>query len=264
MAGTEHDEPDSKPRRQTYDRRAARTRRAGEERRRAERRRTHLGAPPGATPRKGDRRKRGDRRLVFDRRLYRRRDLPGPYTSEEVLRIQRSFQIPGHRGDCPACGARFILFASRRRGADMVRKVECRSCGKATVVTNSCCGRVLLVTGVAATRHDVRSLLSGAGHDVGEAGDADSALRAYRDTPADIVMVDMTPSGGLDGADVIRRLRAEFSDVVILAVAPRKTHGTGDPLAAARQLGATSILRAPFRTSDLLAAISTMIQPDIR
>lgn len=264
MADTSHEELEPKPRRQPDDRRSARVRRTAPERRQGERRRGHLGAPAGAKPRKGQRRKSRDRRVLFDRRQHRRRDLPAPYSSEEVLRIHRMFQIQGHRGDCPACGGRFIVFASRRRGNDTVRKVECRGCGKGAVVTNSWVARVLIVIGAEATRQDVRSLLASAGHEVDEAPDADTALRAYRDNPADVVMVDMSPTAGLDGAAFIRRLRADFADAVVLAAGPRTTYGAADPLAAARQHGAADIIRAPFSTADLLAAITAMIRAHSR
>ncbi len=260
MADTRHEELEPKPRRQPDDRRSAWVRRIAPERRQGEHRRAYLGAPPGATPRKGERRKRRERRVVFDRRRYRRRDLPTPYSAEEMLRIQRMFQIQGRRGDCPACGGRFTVSASRRRGNDTARRIECRGCGKAAVVTNSWVARVLIVIGSEATREDVRTLLASAGHEVDEAPDADTALRAYRDNPADVVMVDMSPSAGLDGAGFIRRLRADFADAVVLAAGPRTRYGAADPLAAARQLGAANIIRAPFSTSDLLAAINAMIR----
>lgn len=242
------------------DRRTARTRRSGKDRRQGERRGASQAvaraAWSGPNRRVADRRRLAERRLMFDRRLRRRRDTPIPYTAEEVIRIQRMFHTPGHRGTCPACAGSFVLSPERHRGADRVRKVSCSSCGKAAVVSNTWIARVLVVAGTEAIRSGVRSMLASAGHDVTDAGDVEGALRSYGASPADVVIVDLSAAAVLDGQDAIRQLRAKFPDATVLAMSPRTSYGLADPLAAARQFGAVRTVRMPFSASELLAVIS--------
>jgi DNA-binding response OmpR family regulator len=166
------------------------------------------------------------------------------------------FQTPGVRGACPACGADFALFSERRRGSDAVRKVQCTGCRKAAVVTNTLAARLLLVAPDSAIRDGVRAMLANAGHDVRDAGSVEDALYAHRENPVDVVVVDLSAPGRLDGQQAIRRLRGEFTQLAVVAMAPRTSYGVADPLAAARQLGAARTLRMPFSTQELLAAIS--------
>ena len=193
---------------------------------------------------------------MFDRRFRRRRETPTPYSAEETARIQRMFHTPGYRGACPACGSAFVIFPEHRRASDVARKVECSHCGKAAVVANSWTARLLLVASDGAIRDGVRAMLANAGHDVGEVTEADGGLRAYRESPADVVVVDLSAPRRLDGQQFIRRLRSEFPDAAVVAMAPRTSYGIADPLAAARQFGAARTLRMPFSTPELLTAIS--------
>jgi CheY-like chemotaxis protein len=99
-------------------------------------------------------------------------------------------------------------------------------------------------------------MMVNAGHDVSDAADLEGALRVWRESPQDVVVVDLSVPGRLDGQDVIRRLRSEFADVPVVAMGPRASYGVADPLAAARQLGALRTLRMPFSTPELLTAIA--------
>ncbi|HEX9581586.1 MAG TPA: response regulator [Gemmatimonadales bacterium] len=252
--------PRPSQRRTVADRRSARTRRSGQDRRQNERRGAALSparrAWAGRERRAAERRRHPDRRGTFDRRFRRRRDTPTPYSAEETGRIQRMFQTAGQRGTCPACGSAFVLSSERRRGADRVRKVECSTCGKAAVVTNTWTAKLLFVASDTAVRDGVRSMMVNAGHDVSDAADLEGALRVWRESPQDVVVVDLSVPGRLDGQDVIRRLRSEFADVPVVAMGPRASYGVADPLAAARQLGALRTLRMPFSTPELLTAIA--------
>jgi CheY-like chemotaxis protein len=165
------------------------------------------------------------------------------------------FQTPGHRGTCPACGGSFVLSPERPRGAERVRKATCSRCGNAAVVSNTWIARLLVVAGTDELRAGVRSMLASAGHEVTEAGDVASALRSYRESPADVVIVDLSAPGKMDGQAVIRGLRAEFPNAKAVAMSPRTSYGVADPLAAARQLGAVRILRMPFSANDLLGVV---------
>ncbi|HXV85073.1 MAG TPA: response regulator, partial [Gemmatimonadales bacterium] len=209
----------------------------------------------GLDRRNAERRRLPDRRRVFDRRYRRRRTTPTPFNAEESARAQRMFQVRGHRPACPACGGDFVLSRERKRGAELVRKVECGACRKAAVVTNTFAARVLFVAPDSAVRDGVRSMLLNAGHDVTEAEEVEAALSAWRDDQPDLAVVDLSAPGRLDGQGFVRRLRAEFHQSPVVAMAPRASYGTADPLAAARQMGAARTLRMPFSTEELLSAI---------
>ena len=105
--------------------------------------------------------------------------------------------------------------------------------------------RTLIVDDEDLTRDTLRIALTRAGHEVVEASDADAALRSYRDGPADIVIVNLLmPSNS--GLEFVRRLRREYPDAKVIAISGQRRYGAPDPLAMAKTLGASYILRKPF------------------
>ena len=53
---------------------------------------------------------------------------------------------------------------------------------------------------------------------VGESGYGDVALQQIKEQPPDIVVLDISLQGPLDGVDLLRNLRAEHPDLAILVV----------------------------------------------
>jgi two-component system KDP operon response regulator KdpE len=130
-------------------------------------------------------------------------------------------------------------------------------CGRTAVVTNSRAARVLVIEQKDVVRETLRAILAGAGHDVVEAADASVGLAAYELAPPDLVFIDVMGSGRMDAADFVRRLRQEFPDARIVAMAGRPSYGVMDPLALTRQLGAIGAIRMPFSREEVLRVVES-------
>jgi len=75
--------------------------------------------------------------------------------------------------------------------------------------------RVLVIDDEQLVRTQLRRLLKLRGYDVEEACDGSSGIEAHGKRPADVLIIDMTMPD-IDGAEVVRRIRASDADVAIV------------------------------------------------
>lgn len=237
-------------RRRLFDRRSPIPRRASNGRR--DSLRDSLAAPSHREWRDpAERRHLADRRTALTRRqAARRRDTPTPFSLQQLEILRERFARPGPV-TCPSCDGSFALGAVRRRGGDTMRRVNCVGCGKAAVLTNTYPARVLMIEQKEVVRDALRTILAGAGHEVVETADAGVGLAAYRDVPADVVLLDMMAPGRMEAEDFIRRLRGEFPDARVVGLTGRLS----DPPGVTPGLGAMTIIRMPFSAADVLRAV---------
>lgn len=117
--------------------------------------------------------------------------------------------------------------------------------------------RVLVVDDEAHIRTVLRGYLEADGFDVAEAADGEDALAALRDEPPDLVLLDvMLP--GIDGLEVLRRLRT-FSDAYVILVTARaeevdKLVGLG--------VGADDYVTKPFSPREVTARVKAVLRRD--
>lgn len=80
--------------------------------------------------------------------------------------------------------------------------------------------KVLLVEDAPDTRDLVRMMLEMAGHEIDEAVTGEEAVTKAKTVRPDVILMDMSLPGELDGLDAVRILRAEadFERIPILAV----------------------------------------------
>jgi CheY-like chemotaxis protein len=93
---------------------------------------------------------------------------------------------------------------------------------------------------------------------------ADAGLTAMRESPVDLVIVDVILPG-MDGVEAIKIMRREFPDVRIIAISGGGNFGlnsylpeaisTNAYLAACKAAGANGTLARPFETAELRALI---------
>ncbi len=120
-------------------------------------------------------------------------------------------------------------------------------------------GRVLIVEDDEKTARIVRSYLVHEGYAVDIVTDGLSALRAVRDQPPDLVLLDvMLPE--LDGMDVCRELR-RAGDVAIIMVTARTTER--DKLAGLGA-GADDYVTKPFSPRELVARVKSVLRRSAR
>jgi DNA-binding NtrC family response regulator len=110
------------------------------------------------------------------------------------------------------------------------------------------CLRVLVVDDEPLIRWSIAETLGAAGHQVTEAQDAASALRALADAPdTDLVLLDfrLPDSNDLGLLAEIRRI-APATPVIMMTA-----FGTPDVTAGALKLGVSKVLNKPFNMHDL-------------
>src|SRR5262245_8269315 len=113
--------------------------------------------------------------------------------------------------------------------------------------------RILVVDDEEPLRKMMRLTLQAAGYEVGEAGDGAQALEAWaRGGPWDAVLLDQRLPG-MDGLEVLRRLREDDANACIVMVT---AYGTIDLAVEAMKLGATDFLRKPMTPETLRGAVA--------
>jgi len=111
--------------------------------------------------------------------------------------------------------------------------------------------RVLIVDDEPPIRRFLRTALTAQGYRVEEAGDGEAALDFLKRNPVDLIVLDLGLPG-MDGLDVIRRLRAEGSVVPVIILSSRDDE-VGK--VAALDLGADDYVSKPFGMEELSARI---------
>jgi DNA-binding response OmpR family regulator len=115
--------------------------------------------------------------------------------------------------------------------------------------------RVLVVDDDPTVREVVVSYLRAHRHDVAEAADGEQALRAHRDRPADLVVLDlMLP--GIDGLETCRRLRQAGDVPVIMLTA---LGGEADRVVGLEQ-GADDYVTKPFSPRELALRVDSVLR----
>ena len=114
---------------------------------------------------------------------------------------------------------------------------------------------VLVVDDDATVREVVLSYLRADGYDVSEAADGETALSMVGHTRPDLVVLDvMLP--GLDGLEVIRRIRAGGDLPVIMLTAL----GTEEDRVVGLELGADDYLTKPFSPRELVLRVGSVLR----
>ncbi|MCW2784550.1 MAG: two-component system response regulator [Marmoricola sp.] len=115
--------------------------------------------------------------------------------------------------------------------------------------------RVLVVDDDVTVREVVVSYLRAAGHDVLEAADGETGLKAMRDAPADLVVLDLMMPG-IDGLEVCRRLRAIGNVPVIMLTAL----GSETDRVVGLESGADDYVTKPFSPRELVLRVDALLR----
>lgn len=115
--------------------------------------------------------------------------------------------------------------------------------------------RILIIDDNAAVRLILSGLLEELGHKVvGEAADAEAALKAYGELKPDLVTLDLSlsASGGADGSSVLEALRKSDASARVIVISGNAQAKLRERLTAA---GAKGFVGKPIQEQELAAAI---------
>ena len=122
--------------------------------------------------------------------------------------------------------------------------------------SNGASARVLVVEDDEAIADVLRRSLRGEGHEVRSAADGVEALRATEEFTPDLILLDLGLPR-LDGIEVLKRIRADSSDVPILILTARtETEDRVEGLDS----GADDYLPKPFERDELLARTRALLR----
>ena len=119
---------------------------------------------------------------------------------------------------------------------------------------------ILAIDDDPAFRELLREALVGVGHEVVCAPDGKTGMRLYRERPTEIVLTDMLMPEK-DGVEVICEMRRDFPNTKVIAFSGGATLGPYTYLQMAHRLGAARVFTKPFKMSDLIEAIDTILNP---
>jgi DNA-binding NtrC family response regulator len=110
---------------------------------------------------------------------------------------------------------------------------------------------VLIADDEALIRQSIRMVLVQEGFDVTVAASGAEAWARFREERPDIVLLDLV-LGDADGLDLLRRMRAESSEVKVLLIS---AHGSIESAVTAMKLGGYDFIKKPFELEEVVAAV---------
>jgi two-component system KDP operon response regulator KdpE len=116
--------------------------------------------------------------------------------------------------------------------------------------------KVLIVDDEPAMRRGLSTSLSASGYAIEEARNGEEALRAVRERPADLVLLDINMPG-IGGIEACRRIRSTVPSAGILMITVRD--GEEDTVEAL-EAGADDYITKPFRVRELMARLNAVLR----
>jgi CheY-like chemotaxis protein len=130
--------------------------------------------------------------------------------------------------------------------------------------------RILVIDDETFVRDALERVLKSDSVMVTSVADAAAGLEALCRSPADLAIIDAILPGGMDGVEVIRRIRREHPGVRIVAISGGGNFGldayrpeavsTNAYLAACKAAGADAILAKPFETAELRSLMDQVLK----
>lgn len=118
--------------------------------------------------------------------------------------------------------------------------------------------RVLVIDDDEAVRETICNSLEAGGLSATGVQDGNEGIAAFEPSVFDVVISDiMMP--GKEGIETIRTIRGRSSEVKILAISGGDRNGNSTFLEMAKKLGADASIMKPFRPSELLDVIKSLL-----
>lgn len=104
-------------------------------------------------------------------------------------------------------------------------------------------------------------ILASSGHEVLLAGDGRRGIKLYRESPADLIIVDLFMPEQ-DGFETMTLVRKFFPQTPIIAISGNELGPM--MLSIAHTLGAVAVFSKPFSNEDLLSSINNALKSDAK
>jgi CheY-like chemotaxis protein len=118
--------------------------------------------------------------------------------------------------------------------------------------------RILVIEDDDLVREVVVRMLASVGHDVREAAEGITALRVWREAPADLVVTDLAMPH-MTGFELISTLRAQGAGVPIIVISGSALLNDIERIRQAQALGPLLVLAKPFSEDQLRVAVSSAL-----
>lgn len=119
--------------------------------------------------------------------------------------------------------------------------------------------RILIIDDDNSIVEIISDALQMSGYTVSVACDGNEGLLQQRSVPADLLIVDMYMPE-MDGIEVIKALRMDFPELILIAMSGGGRLPGKVPLFTAAAIGANAILSKPFEIVTLLDLVSDQLQ----
>lgn len=117
---------------------------------------------------------------------------------------------------------------------------------------------ILVVDDSFTVRHQLRTMLEGAGYRVMDAANGEAGLQLARGRRFDLVFADVNMPG-IDGLEMIQRIRA-LSDYDATPIFVLTTESSPSVVARGREAGATAWIVKPFNPELVLRAVAKVLK----
>jgi len=118
--------------------------------------------------------------------------------------------------------------------------------------------RILLIDDDRAVRQMLSMLLAHAGYEVTEASNGFEGLDAIQQNEFDLVITDLIMPEK-EGLETIMDMRKLYPDVKIIAMSGGGRGGADCYLQVAKRMGAKAIVSKPFRSSEMLEKVQSLL-----
>ena len=119
--------------------------------------------------------------------------------------------------------------------------------------------KLLIVEDDDEVRDVLKTLLREEGHEVFEASDGNEAMEQFRQTPADLVILDIVLPDK-EGLETIIYLKRTHPNVKIMAMSGGGRTSPQDYLDMAKRLGAVEVIAKPFSIDDFLRSVNLTLK----
>ena len=120
---------------------------------------------------------------------------------------------------------------------------------------------ILIVDDEDQIRGLLRQAFEGAGYEVAEAQDGQEAMAQYRQSPTDLVILDILMPEK-EGLETIIDLRREFPAIKIVAISGGSERAHVNLLDLAKRLGARDAVKKPFEVHSLVDLATSIVKDE--